>query len=154
MNETGCSFKLKYFIYQEMENFNMSNIDKLRKNTEKAKSYFEKKLAFTLGPVELKQMIEDQEQINIVDVRAKTDYEKGHIKDAISIPKKEIELNLHKLSREKINIVYCYTGECHLAARAAVMLAKNGFPVMELDGGIESWRDHYNFEVMSLSTQE
>lgn len=132
----------------------MSNIDKLRNNTDKALSYFEKKLAFTLGPVELKEMIEDQEQINIVDVRARTDYDNGHIKDAISIPKNEIELNLHKLSRDKINIVYCYTGECHLAARAAVMLAKNEFPVMELEGGIEGWRDHYKFEVMSFTTQE
>ena len=132
----------------------MSNIEKLRKNTDKAKSYFEKKLAFTLGPVELKQMIEDQEQIMIVDVRGKMDYENGHIKDALSIPKKEIELNLDKLSRDMITIVYCYTGECHLAARAALILAENGFPVMELDGGIEAWRDHYKFDVMSLTTYE
>ncbi|MEI7474555.1 MAG: rhodanese-like domain-containing protein [bacterium] len=131
----------------------MSDIDKLRMNTDKAKRFFEKKLAFTAGPVELKQMIEDGEDIVIVDVRKKEDYENGHIKQAISIPKKELLDNLNKLSRDKVTVVYCYTMECHLAARAAFILASEGYPVMELEGGIEAWRDHYKFEVASFSIQ-
>jgi len=31
---------------------------------------------------------------------------------------------------------------CHLAAAAAVQFAGQGYPVMEMDGGMRAWRDH------------
>ena len=39
-------------------------------NPAKAKAYFEAKMAFTTGPVELERMMEQGEAINVVDVRA------------------------------------------------------------------------------------
>jgi rhodanese-related sulfurtransferase len=45
------------------------------------------------------------------------------------------------LSRDKTNILYCYTQNCHLAANAAVAFAAKGFPVMETDGGFEAWKE-------------
>lgn len=126
----------------------MLKTEELRMNTEMAEKYFASKLAFTLGPVELKEMME-QENITVIDVRRYEDYEKSHIPNAISIPKKDLSSNLHKLSKDNINVVYCYTQQCHLGARAALILAENGYHVMELDGGFDVWKNDYDYDVVS-----
>ena len=106
----------------------------------KAKEYFEDKMAFTTGPVELERAM-SEDDIIIVDVRAEEDYEKGHIPGAISLPKEKWN-SPEGLSRDKLNVVYCYSQVCHLAATVAVELAGRGYPVMELEGGFQAWQDH------------
>ena len=105
----------------------------------KAKEFFEAKMAFTTGPVELERMMK-QGGVNIVDVRAAEDYAKGHIPGAISLPKERWE-SLQGLRKDRVNILYCYSLVCHLAATAAVQFAAQGFPVMELDGGWRWWQE-------------
>ena len=121
-------------------------IDKIRFDTEIATDYFEEKLAFTLGPVELKNMLE-KPNVKLIDVRSKEDYDIDHIPKAISIPKAELKERLSELSKEDVNIVYCYNQQCHLAAAAALNLAQNGYPTMELEGGYNVWVNDFQFEV-------
>ena len=52
----------------------------------KAKEYFQAKMTFTTGPVELERLLKSRE-VNIVDVRAAEDYAEGHIPGAVSLPK-------------------------------------------------------------------
>jgi rhodanese-related sulfurtransferase len=110
----------------------------------KAKKYFEAKMAFTTGPVELERMAQQGQPVNIVDVRAAEDYAEGHIPSAVNLPKdrwddpKELKARLRK---DKINVLYCYSHVCHLAATAAVLFASKGYPVMELEGGWRTWKD-------------
>ena len=111
----------------------------------KAKAHFEDKMTFTTGPVELDRMIKSGENIVIVDVREAEDFAKGHIPGAINLPKGTWE-NPAGLSKDKTNVVYCYTLVCHLAANACVGFASQGFPVMELDGGFETWKE-YDMEI-------
>ena len=108
----------------------------------KAKQYFEDKLAFTTGPVELDRWIKANENnLIVVDVRMAEDFEKGHIPGAINLPKDQWN-SLKGLSKDKTNVVYCYTQQCHLAANACVQFASRGYPVMELDGGFETWKEN------------
>jgi rhodanese-related sulfurtransferase len=107
---------------------------------QKAKAYFEDKVAFTTGPVELERQLKSGD-VTIVDVREAEDYQKGHIPGAISLPHGTWE-NATNLSKDKTNVVYCYSQQCHLAANASVVFAGKGFPVMELEGGFETWREH------------
>jgi len=107
----------------------------------KARVYFEQKLAFTTGPVELERMIKSQEAITVIDVRAAEDYAKGHIPGSINVPKESWE-NPKGLDRNKTNVVYCYSQVCHLAAKACVSFASKGYPVMELEGGFDEWKEH------------
>jgi rhodanese-related sulfurtransferase len=93
------------------------------------------------GPVELNREIENHTPLVIVDVRAAEDFKKGHIPGAISLPK-EKWTSPEGLSRENINVLYCYSNVCHLAATAAVELAGKGFSVMEMDGGFEAWKEN------------
>lgn len=107
----------------------------------KARAHFEEKMAFTTGPVELNRMIEQQQDIVVVDVRAREDFEQGHVPGAVNLPEEQWQ-NPQGLSKDKQNVLYCYSGVCHLAARGAVVLAGQGFPVMEMDGGWRAWKEH------------
>ena len=76
-----------------------------------------------------------------MDVRESEDFAKGHIPGAVNIPKEEWN-EPHGLARGKTNVVYCYSQQCHLAANACVRFATAGYPVMELEGGFETWKEH------------
>ena len=107
-------------------------------STKRALEFFEAKMEFTTGPVELKGMMERDENINIIDVRLPEDYAKGHIPGAINLPKDNWDI-FSGLSRDRTNIIYCYSQVCHLAAAAARYFAEHDYPVMELEGGFEEW---------------
>lgn len=123
-------------------------IKELRHQTDVAKSFFAEKLAFTLGPVELKELME-KDHVKVVDVRYKEDYDTSHIPSAISMPKPEIREKLNTLSKDDVHVVYCYNQQCHLGAATAFALAENGYPVMELDGGFQTWVEDFHFAVIS-----
>jgi rhodanese-related sulfurtransferase len=108
----------------------------------RAKAFFEQKVAFTTGPVELDQLLKgDQNHVTVIDVREAEDFAKGHIPGAINVPKADWD-SVTELSKDKTNVVYCYSQVCHLAAKACLAFAVKGFPVMELEGGFEGWKDH------------
>lgn len=109
-----------------------------------AKQFFQAKMAFTTGPVELERLMKAHE-VNIVDVRAAEDYAGGHIPGAINLPKDRWH-TMNGLRKDKVNVLYCYSIVCHLAATAAVEFADKGYPVMELDGGWRWWKDE-GFEI-------
>ncbi len=106
----------------------------------KAKAYFEAKMAFTTGPVELERMMKDKE-VNVIDVRASEDFTEGHIPGAINLPKDQWH-TYEGLRKDKPNVLYCYSQVCHLAATAAVEFAAQGFPVIELEGGWRWWKEN------------
>ena len=76
-----------------------------------------------------------------LDVRAAEDYAKGHIPGAINLPEGTWD-RPNGLGKDKTNIVYCYTNVCHLAAKACVEHARQRNPLMELDGGFETWKEY------------
>lgn len=148
LNKKAMCFFVLNLIISKKEKIIMSEyIDKIRHNTEVAEDFFAEKLAFTLGPVELKKMLAD-DKVKLIDVRAKEDYDEAHIAQAISIPKDKLSENFSQLSKDNVHVVYCYNQQCHLAAAAALKLAKNGYPVMELDGGFDVWVNDFKFDTI------
>jgi rhodanese-related sulfurtransferase len=109
-------------------------------DTHKAEEYFAAKNAFTTGPVEVSHQMERGDQIVIVDVRADEDFRKSHVPGAVNLPEARWR-TLKGLSKEVPNIVYCYSQNCHLAARAAQLFAHEGYSVVEMEGGFEAWKD-------------
>lgn len=106
----------------------------------KARQYFENKLAFTTGPVELEHD-RHHGDIAIIDVRAGEDYAQGHIPGARSLPQAQWD-SFEGLEKDKLNLLYCYSQVCHLAARAGAKFAAQGYSVMELEGGFAAWQEH------------
>jgi rhodanese-related sulfurtransferase len=106
----------------------------------RARKYFEDKMAFTTGPVELEREL-DSDDVNVIDVRAAEDYEKGHIPSAKNLPQERWS-TLAGLDKNKVNVLYCYSQVCHLAAKAAVEFTSHGYSVVELEGGFAGWKDY------------
>ena len=106
----------------------------------KAKAYFQDKIDFTTGPVELDRMIQEGLPVNIVDVREAEDFSAGHIRGSVNLPHERWE-TLEGLRRDRMNILLCYSQQCHLAAKAAVLFAERGYSVMEMDGGFKAWKE-------------
>lgn len=119
-------------------------IKEIRFDTKRAQCFFQELLAYTLGPIELKDLI-DEGKVNLVDVRRFEDYEVSHIPGAISIPKEELADNTNKLSKEEITVVYCYNEQCHLGIEACLILVEYGYPAMLLEGGFRTWTEDFRF---------
>lgn len=124
-----------------------NNINEIRHNTKMAAEFFAQRLAYTLGPVELKKMLEDN-KVKLIDVRRKEDYDEGHIEGAISMPKDELKERLSELSQSDVHAVYCYNQQCHLGAAAAFTLTTGGYPAMEIEGGYDVWVNGFGFKVV------
>ena len=115
--------------------------NELQKNDPaKARQFFADKMAFTTGPVELSRNLKRTDLI-VVDVRYSEDYNKGHIPGSINLPHDQWQ-TLAGLRKDALNVLVCYTQQCHLAATAALEFAGKGFPVMELEGGFEAWKEN------------
>ena len=111
--------------------------------------YFEDKMRFTLGPVELSNMISDGKRIVIVDVRDGDAYRKSHVPGAIHMPREKWD-TLEGLSKKELNVIYCYSQQCHAAPDACLRFARNGYRVMELEGGWKAWEEYG----LSVETEE
>lgn len=119
-------------------------IKEIRFDTKRAQCFFQELLAYTLSPIELKDLLVDG-NVNLVDVRRSEDYEVAHIPGAISIPKERLADNTNMLSKENITVVYCYNQQCHLGIEACLILAEYGYPVMILEGGFKTWTEDFRF---------
>ena len=110
----------------------------------KAKAYFEAKLAFTTGPVELERMIKSGDNnITVIDVRAAEDYDKGHIPGAIDFSANRDKL-ASVLPKDKGALVVAYCGgpKCVAYKAAAKAAEKLGYTnVKHLAAGISGWRE-------------
>lgn len=131
---------------QEKEEKMDEKLKEMRYDTKRAEKFFTKMMAYTLGPVELKNLSENGKVV-IIDVRDKEDYDDGHIPNAISIPRKELDDRLNELSKDVVHVVYCYNQQCHLGACACRLLASKDYPCMLLEGGYKTWTEDFRFAV-------
>lgn len=107
---------------------------------EQAQAFFKAKAGFTTGLHEVEGMIKGGDGVVIVDVRLPRDYRESHIPGAVSLPNGQWQKPAG-LSRDKRNVLYCYSQTCHLAAEAAVVLLAQGYPVVEMEGGFAGWQE-------------
>ncbi|MGZ3693829.1 MAG: rhodanese-like domain-containing protein [Bdellovibrionota bacterium] len=110
-------------------------------NPQDAKEFFMQKIRFTTGPIEVRDFQKRGETFNFIDVRTAEDYREAHPLGAVNLPREKWD-TFEGLSKDKVNILFCYSQVCHLAAKAAVKFSARGFPVMEMEGGCESWKSH------------
>lgn len=78
----------------------------------------------------------------ILDVRAKTEYEEGHIPGARQLHAGRLPWTLDTLPRDREIVVHCQGGA--RSAAAASLLRAEGFDVLELAGGYDAWAKTQN----------
>ena len=94
----------------------------------------------TVTPAQAKARIDAKEDLVILDVRTKEEYDEGHIADSVLLPYDAItaESAAAKLpDKSKPVFVYCRTGR--RSAIAAQTLADLGYTAVFDLGGIQSW---------------
>ena len=92
----------------------------------------------------LKKALDQHTPMLIIDVRPTSDYMKGHIATAVSIPLAKIASASKKLPRNKLLVLYCACPNSE-AVQASEILLKSGFRnVRVLKEGYGEWEDrHY-----------
>jgi rhodanese-related sulfurtransferase len=98
--------------------------------------------AWNIKAEDLFLLLNDDDEGNdpfIISVRKPEHYAKGHIPGAVNIPFGDIAKNgtLNALPRDRIIVVYCYTG--HSGSQATAILGALGFNALNLLHGMSSW---------------
>ena len=89
---------------------------------------------------EFANIISDTTTVILVDVRTAEEYGSGHIENALNIDVKQDdfeEIAIKTLPKNKTVAVYCRSGR--RSKKAAEILSKNGYNVIELDSGYTGW---------------
>jgi membrane protein DedA with SNARE-associated domain/rhodanese-related sulfurtransferase len=105
-----------------------------------------------ITPEQLKQKMDANEEVLIVDLRHKIDYEQdgAQIPGAMHLLPEELETRHHEIPRNRDIILYCTCPNEATSALTALQLQRLGFVrVRPLEGGLQAWREH-GFPVESI----
>ena len=79
-------------------------------------------------------------KVTILDVRPQTEFNKGHIANAVSIPIDELKERMSELPKRTEIIAYCRGPFCVYADEAVAMLSKAGYKATRLEEGFPDWK--------------
>lgn len=82
-----------------------------------------------------------RDEVVLLDVRPKVEFQAGHLPDAISIPLHELEARLNELPADKLVVAYCRGPYCVFADDALALLAGQGQNVARLEEGVVEWQE-------------
>ncbi|HEY5746310.1 MAG TPA: rhodanese-like domain-containing protein [Chryseolinea sp.] len=110
--------------------------------------HYEDKLAYEMDPSDLFAALNNGEKIIALDARKPFGYEAEHIPGALNIPHREMnEQTTKHLDKTVLYVTYCDGIGCNASTKGALNMARLGFKVKELMGGIEWWKfDGYETE--------
>jgi rhodanese-related sulfurtransferase len=111
----------------------------LNRETTNAVSFFKAKLEYEIGPYGIFDAQKNKEPLRIIDLRTPEHYAKGHIPGAVNVQFDELSKYASQLKKDETVVVYCYNITCHLAAKAALLLAERDIKVKELFGGYQEY---------------
>lgn len=77
----------------------------------------------------------------ILDIRPSAEFKAGHLVDAINIPYDRINSDLATLEKYKTKTIIIVDKMGQYAGTAGRQLAKEGFEVRRLSGGISEWQN-------------
>ncbi|MFV7234758.1 rhodanese-like domain-containing protein [Flavobacterium sp. ZB4R12] len=87
---------------------------------------------------EVKQALQQNEKIQIIDVRSKEEFENYHIPEAINIALSEIENQINQIKKDHKIIIACGKGGGR-SMDGAKLLKKMGYNANWLCGGTNEW---------------
>jgi rhodanese-related sulfurtransferase len=95
-----------------------------------------------LEAVDARELMERLSNGNVVvlDVRPKTEYQAGHIPEALSVPVDTLEAALQTLPRDREIVAYCRGPYCVFSDEAVALLRSRGYRARRLGQGLPDWR--------------
>ena len=86
------------------------------------------------------QEMQEEDAVNVVDIRDPGSFSAGHIPNAVSLNDGNVKEYIEKTDKEKPLVVCCYHGNS--SRGAAEYLSQNGFKeVYSMTGGFDAWPD-------------
>lgn len=118
--------------------------------------HYASKLAFEIDSWDLKVVLESGEKIQVIDTRSPAAYQKEHIPGAINIPHRTMsEESTAHLDKAVPVVTYCDGIGCNASTKGALNMARLGFRVKELVGGLDWWkRDGHRTEGATAGAAE
>ena len=98
----------------------------------------------TITPMELRELLDSETKVELIDVREPAEWEINRIDGARLIPKSAIESGegLSQIPQDRIPVLYCKAGT--RSAEALAALKKAGFSdALHLQGGILAWAHQF-----------
>jgi len=93
----------------------------------------------SVSPKVAYEMLQNDDNVTLLDVRTVEEFKKdGKIADAKLIPLGQLPKNLNMLDKSKKVLVFCRSG--NRSVSASRILESNGFTVINMNGGINSWK--------------
>jgi len=78
----------------------------------------------------------------LLDVRSPELYARSHVPGAVNLPHgKMVASYMARYPKDTLFVVYCAGPHCNGANKAALALARLGYPVKEMIGGMTGWAD-------------
>lgn len=110
--------------------------------------HYQQKLDFEWDSADLFEQMERGGNLVVIDTRKEFAYEKEHIPGAMNLPHRNMdELNTSQLDKHATYVCYCDGIGCNGSTKGSLKMAKLGFKVKELIGGLDWWkRDGYATE--------
>ncbi|WP_211360640.1 rhodanese-like domain-containing protein [Mucilaginibacter frigoritolerans] len=101
-----------------------------------------------MDPSDLFDALETKQNIMVIDARKDFAFVKEHIPGSINLPHRTMNADTTAgFDKNVIYVTYCDGIGCNASTRGALNMAKLGFNVRELIGGIEWWKfDGYETE--------
>lgn len=104
-------------------------------------AHYENKLRWEIDSWDLNEARKNGEKIVVVDARGTTAFEAEHIPGAVSLPHRTMDReSTERLDRDALYVVYCDGIGCNGSTKGALNLARLGFTVKELIGGLDWWK--------------
>ncbi|MBC8287874.1 MAG: thiosulfate sulfurtransferase GlpE [Nitrospinae bacterium] len=92
-----------------------------------------------IAPQKVQEM-QEEDSVNVVDIRDPGSYSAGHIPNAVSLNDGNVKEYIESADKEKPLVVCCYHGNS--SRGAAEYLSQQGFKeVFSMTGGFDAWPD-------------
>ena len=104
-------------------------------------AFYGNKLQFEMDSADLAEAINNSENIVVIDTRSKEAFDIEHIPSAKSFPHRTMNENsTGNLDKNTLYVTYCDGIGCNGSTKGALNMAKLGFRVKELIGGLDWWK--------------
>ncbi|SDN66731.1 rhodanese-like domain-containing protein [Alkalicoccus daliensis] len=88
---------------------------------------------------QVEKYLQEHSDASIIDVREVKEVRAGKIPGAVNIPLRLLEFRMQDLDKTKKHVLICRSGS--RSALAGRVLEKNGFQVINVDGGMLEWEN-------------
>ena len=111
-------------------------------------AFYQAKLEYEMDSADLFEARRSGENVVIIDARKPEAFQREHIPGAVNLPHREMnQESTQELDRAPLYVCYCDGIGCNASTKGAFNLARLGFRVRELIGGLDWWkRDGYATE--------